>query len=103
MIKRIVNLVTAVTLGLLLFNVVALNTPIYADSAQGSSYGLFADSAGDACNGLSQLGGETCGQGQSKINKASARTALVYALIGIAVAALAQVLVHFALNQASGG
>lgn len=100
---------------------------------------LLADSKGDACNGLSQLGGVSCGGGQSGINSvmntvvnivsyiagilaiimivisgirfttsggdsakvSSARTALVYALVGVAVAALAQVLVHFVLNTTS--
>jgi hypothetical protein len=100
-----------------------------------------ADSAGkgDACNGLSQVGG-SCGSGQASLTKvlsgivgvisyiagiiaiimivisgirymtsggdsnsvSGAKTALIYALIGIFVAALAQVLVHFVLNQASG-
>lgn len=41
----------------------------------------------------------TSGGDSAKVS--AAKTALVYALIGIAVAALAQVLVHFVLNQAS--
>ena len=147
MIKRIINLIAVTTLVLLPLNIAVLSIPAYADSATGSniSYGLFADTntpAGDACNGLSQLGDTNCGQtngqdnGQSKIENfaghivqiisivagilavimiivagirfvtsggdsnavSSAKTSLVYALIGIAVAALAQVFVHFVLS-----
>jgi hypothetical protein len=150
MIKRILNLIAATTLGLLLLNVAALNVPAYADSAAGpsASYGLFGDTntpAGDACDGLSQLGDTQCGStngqdnGQSKIEKfagdivnilsivagiaavimiivagiryttsggdsnatSGAKNALVYALIGIAIAALAQVLVHFVLSASN--
>jgi hypothetical protein len=141
MIKRIINLVVVTSLGLLLFNVVALSAPIYAASAPGSNagYGLFADSKSDACDGLSQLNDATCGQGQSKIESfagdivkvisiiagiiavimiivagiryttsggdsnavGGAKSALIYALTGIAIAALAQVLVHFVLSATS--
>lgn len=150
MIKRIINLFAATTLGLLLLNVAALNIPAYADSAAGpgTGYGLFADTntpAGDACAGLSQLGDTTCGStkgqdnGQSKIENfaghvvnimsiiagilavimiivagirfvtsggdsnavGAAKKSLVYALVGIAVAALAQVLVHVVLSASN--
>lgn len=143
--KRIINLVTATTFSLLLLNAAVLSVRVYADpvtSLTGVGHSLLADSAGDACNGLSQLGDTTCGQtngrdnGQSKIEKfagdivnilsivagiiavimiiiagiryitsggdsnavGGAKTALIYALIGIAIAALAQVLVHFVLS-----
>ncbi len=103
-----------------------------------------ADSA--ACDGLSQLGGTTCGKpgnpqnGESAIGRlgkrivtmvsyiagiaaiimiivaairyttsggdatrvSAAKSALIYALIGIAVAGLAQILVHFVLSSAAG-
>ncbi len=93
-----------------------------------------------ACDGLNELGGTSCGGGQSAINNvasrvinlisllagiiavimiivsgiryvtsggdsnkvSAAKTALIYALIGIAIAALAQVLVHFVLSQTAG-
>ena len=96
---------------------------------------MFADSKSDACDGLSQVGGNTCGDSSGvgdlvasvvtilsyiagvagvimvvvsgfrfitsagdSGKVASARSALVYALVGLAVAALAQFLVHFVLN-----
>lgn len=42
----------------------------------------------------------TSGGDSAKVG--AAKTALVFALVGIGIAALAQVLVHFVLNQASG-
>lgn len=109
---------------------VAQAAPLSVVALQGQS---------DACAGLDQLGGTSCGNnaGQSAIGNviqnvvsiisyiagavaiimiiisgirfttsggdsnsvSSAKTTLVYALIGVVIAALAQVLVHFVLNK----
>jgi hypothetical protein len=96
-----------------------------------------SDFQGDACNGISQLGGSTCSSSSGSISNlmrtvinllslivgfvaivmviisgfrfitangdsssiASARSALIYALVGLVVAAMAQYIVHFVLGK----
>lgn len=135
--KLLKNLLLGLSLSLLPINACGLAT---ASALSAGPTQIIADSHADACNGLNQLGGTSCGSGQSGLttvlsgvvniisyiagiiaiimiiisgiryttsggdsgNVGAAKTALIYALIGVAVAALAQVLVHFVLNTTSG-
>lgn len=130
------NLTLVLGLCLLVFTVLNLTTPHVLSLSPNH---IVADSHGDACNGLDQLGGTSCGGGQSGIDKVvsgvvniisylagiiaiimviisgiryttsggdsarvgAAKTALVYALVGVAVAVLAQVLVHYVIGTAT--
>ena len=129
-----------ISIGLLFLGIVVTVSPAHA--LPGSFVQLAAsDSRGDACNGLSQLGGTSCGGGEGGLSQVlsgvvtiisylagiiavimiiisgiryttsggdsakvgAAKTALVYALIGIAIAGLAQVLVHFVIGASVNG
>ncbi len=134
--KRFKNLTLALAVFLLALSVLSFAN---AHALSGRPIQVLADSTGDACNGLSQLGGTTCGNGQSSLDKvvngvviiisyiagviaiimiivsgirfttsggdsakaAGAKTALAYALIGIAIAALAQFFVQFVLDKSN--
>ncbi|HKR82323.1 MAG TPA: pilin [Candidatus Saccharimonadales bacterium] len=112
---------------------IVLVTPL---AASGSSYALFDNSKGNACQGV-ELGGAGCGSGSAGVNtiitnvvniltiiigaaavimiivggfkyitsggdsskSASARTTIISAIIGLAIVALAQVIVQFVISK----
>ena len=115
--------------------------PVYAQSLV-PSHQMVADTfQGDACSGISQLGGTGCNGGASgtvsnllatvinilslvagiaavimiiiaglrfitangdSSGISSARSALIYALVGLIIVAMAQIIVHFVLGRVAG-
>jgi hypothetical protein len=144
--KRLTSFAISMSLLLASFSLLSV-VPAEALSLSARGAVNFADSKGDACAGLDQLGGTSCTKpgaansaGENSIANiaetivniisfiagiaavilivvagvkfitsggdsngvASARNTLVYALIGLAVVALAQVIVHFVLQGVLG-